>query len=205
MSGRDLAALTLGLMEGSDQNYLRARINQVAEFGHGFRRLGLPIQWPPGSNGIYLDGRSFLEGIVDQIYFPSQSICATIYEKYGIRPVEIGLSLAGRGLDGLKVIPDKDLVRFTVPRRVYTAEHFAFILEALEELFSQRDQIPGLVYEQEGLGNGHFTSRFRPVDRLEMKRSRREVLKYFGTPLKTFEQVYLPPNARRAYSFPPEV
>jgi tryptophanase len=164
MSGRDLAALTQGLIEGKEQNYLSSRIAQVEELGNGFRRLGFPIQWPPGSNGIYLDARGFLEDI-DPIFFPAQRICTEIYLRYGIRPVEIGLSLAGRGHDGIKKIPLKDLVRFTIPRRVFSGDHINYILACLEQLHEGRENIGGLVYQQEGSGNGHFTSTFRPVAR----------------------------------------
>jgi tryptophanase len=194
MSGRDLAAFTQGLKEGSNQEHLRQRINQVTEFGNGFRRLGLPIQWPPGSNGIFLDAREFLPH-VDKNFFPAQRLCAEIYWRYGIRPVEIGLSLVGRDEAGIKNIPAKDFVRFTVPRRVYAKEHLEFTLEALSELYSVRDEIGGLIYKKEGLGNGHFTSSFETVPIKDIPKLLPAVLKDFNTPKKTYQQTYFPPNA----------
>ncbi|MFH2034338.1 MAG: tryptophanase [Candidatus Margulisiibacteriota bacterium] len=195
MSGRDLAALKQGLIEGSEFEYLRSRINQVTELGNGFRRLGLPIQWPPGSNGVFLDGRKFLDH-VNHLFFPAQRICAEIYRRYGIRPVEIGLSLAGRGADGKRIIPDLDLVRFTVPRRVYTGEHMAFVLSALETLYQDRGNIGGLMFDKEGMGNGHFTSTFKLVSPGEIPQLLPEVERYFSAPLRVYDQSYLPPNAR---------
>jgi len=197
MSGRDLAAFTQGLKEGSRQEHLRQRINQVTEFGNGFRRLGLPIQWPPGSNGIFLDAREFLPH-VDKNFFPAQRLCAEIYWRYGIRPVEIGLSLVGRDGAGIKSIPAKDFVRFTVPRRVYTKEHIDFTLEALANLYAVRDEIGGLVYKKEGLGNGHFTSTFEMVATTDIPKLLPGVLDYFNTPKATYKQVYFPPNAQLA-------
>ncbi|MCX6798275.1 MAG: tryptophanase [Candidatus Falkowbacteria bacterium] len=194
MSGRDLAALALGLKEGSNQEHLRQRINQVTEFGNGFRRLGLPIQWPPGSNGIFLDAREFLPHI-NKNFFPAQRLCVEIYREYGIRPVEIGLSLVGRNEDGIKNIPAKDFVRFTVPRRVYTDAHLQFTIEALSDLHKNRDNIGGLIYKKEGLGNGHFTSTFDLVNVEDIPRLSPEVERYFSTPNKTYEGKYLPPNA----------
>lgn len=196
MSGRDLAALTVGLQEGMEESHLKARINQVAEFGHGFRRLGFPIQWPPGSNGIYMDGRAFLNE-VDPLFFPAQRICAEIYWRYGIRPVEIGLSLAGRDNSGMRVFPEKDLIRFTIPRRTFTKDHMDFVLEALAQLFSERKNIGGLILEEEGEGNGHFTNIFRPVSRDEIPANRKAVKAFFAQPLKTYSSGYLPPNARQ--------
>jgi len=194
MSGRDLAAFTQGLQEGSRQEHLRQRINQVTEFGNGFRRLGLPIQWPPGSNGIFLDAREFLPHI-DKNFFPAQRLCAEIYWRYGIRPVEIGLSLVGRDETGIKSIPAKDFVRFTVPRRVYTKEHLDFTLEALSNLYAIREEIGGLVYKKEGLGNGHFTSTFDMVAVDDIPKLLPAVLKDFKTPKQTYKQTYFPPNA----------
>ncbi len=198
LSGRDLAALGQGLEEGINEDYLRSRINQVTELGNGFRRLGIPIQWPPGSNGIYMDARKFLPE-VDPLFFPAQRLCTEIYIRYGIRPVEIGLSLAGRDANGIKVIPPTDLVRFTIPRRVLTGDHMAYILACLEELYDLRDRIGGLVYDKEGLGNGHFTSTFLPVSRYQISRLRGEVKEYFSRPLATYASDYLPPNARKVY------
>ena len=195
MSGRDLAALTVGLKEGMEQEYLRARVNQVEEFGNGFRRLGFPIQWPAGSNGIYLDARGFM-GDLDPLFFPGQRLCTEIYLRFGIRPVEIGLSLAGRDNMGIKVVPNMDLVRFTIPRRVLSGDHMAFILDRLGELHDAREEIGGLVYEKEGLGNGHFTSTFKPVSREEIPGLRPGVIEYFNTPRNTYSVNYLPPNAQ---------
>ena len=194
MSGRDLAALALGLREGLAEDYLRSRINQVEEFGNGFRRLGFPIQWPPGSNGIFLDARGFLSH-VDPRFFPAQRLCAEIYERYGIRPVEIGLSLAGRDENGVKIMPPTDLVRFTVPRRVFSSDHLDFILGALNELYDERENIGGMVYNVEGLGNGHFTSTFTRVNLQEIPALVSDVEKDFNTPKLTLSGGYLPPNA----------
>ncbi|MCX5750638.1 MAG: tryptophanase [Candidatus Saganbacteria bacterium] len=197
MSGRDLAALTVGLQEGQDQEYLRARINQVAELGNGFRRLGIPTQWPTGSNGVFVDARQFLDH-VHELFFPAQRLCAEIYHRYGIRPVEIGLSLHGRDKKGIKVLPGLDLVRFTVPRRTFTGDHIAYILWALEELAGKRDEIGGLVYNVEGGGNGHFTSTFKPVSVAEIPGLEIGVRRYFfDVPRPPFSSIYLPPNARK--------
>lgn len=193
MSGRDLAALEQGLKEGREESHLRQRINQVAEFGNQLKRLGIPIQWPTGSHGVFLDARKFLPHI-DKNFFPAQRLCAEIYRRYGIRPVEIGLSMVGRDINGIKIIPATDLVRFTVPRRVYTGEHLRFIAEALADMFEHREKIGGLMYDREGTGNGHFTSTFKMVEPKQIPILRDEVLKDFMTPKTTYKDNYLPPN-----------
>ena len=194
MSGRDLAAFTQGLIEGSDPEHLRQRINQVTEFGNGFRRRGLPIQWPPGSNGIFLDAREFLPH-VDPNFFPAQRLCVEFYKEFGIRAVEIGLSLVGRNEEGIKNIPRKDFVRFTVPRRVMTDAHLNFTLEMVAKLYAKRDSIGGLMYDEEGLGNGHFTSTFKMVAVEDIPLRRILVKQDFDTPNLVYNNPFLPPNA----------
>lgn len=194
MSGRDLAALTQGLLEGIDEDYLRARINQVTELGNELRRWGIPIQWPAGSNGIFVDGRLFFPQIHPML-FPAQSLCAHMYLYYGIRPVEIGLSLAGRDAEGYKVIPVNDLARFTIPRRVFSGDHMALVVEALVGLFNMQNQIGGLTYEEEGAGNGHFTSTFRLIPFDQMSAMLPSVEAYFKQAKHTYAVNYLPPNA----------
>ena len=193
MSGRDLAAMTQGLQEGCRVDHLQQRINQVTEFGNDLKRLGIPIQWPTGSHGVFVDARKFLPHI-DPHFFPAQSLCAEIYLRYGIRPVEIGLSLVGRDERGIKNFPTTDLVRFTVPRRVFTGDHLNFAVEALAEMFEHRAKIGGLIYDKEGLGNGHFTSTFKKVPSQWIPALIDKVRTDFRTPKMTYEQNYLPPN-----------
>lgn len=185
MSGRDLAALTQGLQEGINYKHLRARINQITELGNGFRRLGIPIQWPAGSNGVFVDARKFLPNIPWSL-FPAQSLCIALYERYGIRAVEIGLSLSPRNSEGFKKIPENDFVRLTIPRRVYSQEHLNYVLWAFEDLAKKKDSIPGLFYEEggEGDGNGHFTSKFRVIPPHLFAEIAIAAEEYFKLPLK---------------------
>ena len=37
-----------------------------------------------------------------------------------------------------------ELVRLTLPRRVYTEEHLTYVASVIEEVYSRRDEIPGL-------------------------------------------------------------
>jgi tryptophanase len=165
----------------------------VAEFGNALKRLGIPIQWPTGSHGVFVDARKFLPHI-DKHFFPAQSLCAETYLRYGIRPVEIGLSLAGRDGKGIKIIPATDLVRFTVASRVLTSDHLNFAVEALAETYEHKEQIGGLIYNKEGLGNSHFTSTFEEVTPQQIPELMDMVLTDFRTPKMTYAQSYLPPN-----------
>jgi tyrosine phenol-lyase len=59
--------------------------------------------------------------------------------------------------------PALELVRLTLPRRVYTQAHMDVVAESVVRVFENRDQIKGLkmVYEPEYLR--FFQARFAPL------------------------------------------
>jgi tyrosine phenol-lyase len=59
--------------------------------------------------------------------------------------------------------PNLELVRLTVPRRVYTQAHMDVVAESVAEVWDQRDTVGGLemVYEPSDLR--FFQARFAPV------------------------------------------
>jgi len=56
-----------------------------------------------------------------------------------------------------------ELVRLTIPRRVYTQEHLAYVADVVTGVFERRDQVPGLrmTYEPEHLR--FFQARFEAL------------------------------------------
>ncbi len=59
--------------------------------------------------------------------------------------------------------PLLELVRLTIPRRVYTQAHMDVVAEAVIDVYDRRDEIRGLkmVYEPEYLR--FFQARFEPI------------------------------------------
>jgi tyrosine phenol-lyase len=59
--------------------------------------------------------------------------------------------------------PALELVRLTIPRRVYTNDHMSLVAEGIVRVFERRESIRGLrfVYEPERLR--FFQGRFEPV------------------------------------------
>jgi tyrosine phenol-lyase len=59
--------------------------------------------------------------------------------------------------------PALELVRLTIPRRVYTQAHMDVVAQAVVDVYSRRDEIRGLrmVYEPEYLR--FFQARFEPI------------------------------------------
>jgi tyrosine phenol-lyase len=123
---------------------------------------GIPIVKPIGGHGIFVDAKKFLPHI-KQDQFPAQTLAAAIYADSGVRTMERGVVSAGRKANGENYYPKLELVRFTIPRRVYTQAHMDVIAESTARVFEQRKKIKGLemVYEPKYLR--FFQARFKPL------------------------------------------
>ena len=164
LAGRDLAAMAQGLKEVLDEDYLNYRIASTNYLGQGLKDLGVPIVTPPGGHAIFVDGRAFLDHIAPED-LPGQSLSCALYEKGGIRTVEIGQVMFGRTDEatGKEVAAPMDLVRLAIPRRVYTQSHVDFVLEVFEELIRDKEQLRGLAFAEQAPFLRHFTAKFRPL------------------------------------------
>jgi tryptophanase len=113
---------------------------------------------------VYVDARRFAPHI-PQPQFPAQALCAAIYLDGGVRTAEIGgVAFACQDPQtGEWTFPELELVRLTLPRRVYTQSHLDYVVRVLADLWQNRDQIRGLniVFQTKFLR--HFTARFELV------------------------------------------
>ena len=142
---------------------MAARIGQVRYLGHKLEDAGVPIVEPIGSHAIFIDARRFLPH-VDQDDYPAQTLAAELFIEAGIRTMERGNVSAGRSpITGKNRHPKLELVRLTIPRRVYTQAHMDVVAEAVNDVYARRDEIRGLkmVYEPEYLR--FFQARFEPL------------------------------------------
>lgn len=149
LAGRDLEAMARGIEESVDDDHIRARVGQVEYLGRKLTDWGVPIVSPIGGHAVFLDARRFYPHI-PQDQFPAQTLAANIYIEAGVRTMERGILSAGRDPEtGDHRYPKLELVRVTIPRRVYTQAHMDVTAEAIEEVWWNRDQARGLrlVYE----------------------------------------------------------
>ncbi len=158
LAGRDLAAIAQGLEEVLDERYLAHRIGQVREFGECLQRAGIPIVLPVGGHAVYLDACQFLPHIPRE-EFPAQALTCALYLEGGIRGVEIGSLMFGA--DGK--LPELELVRLAVPRRVYTKSHLDHVVEVCTRLYRERESIHGLTLTYQAPVLRHFTARLEPI------------------------------------------
>jgi len=165
LAGRDLEAVAQGLEEILDENYLYYRIKSTEYLGNKLLDAGIPIIEPPGGHAIYVDAKRFLPNISSD-QFPGQSIVCELYIVGGVRAVEIGSVMFGKYDDaGLIISPPMELVRFAIPRRVYTQSHIDYVAEVVIEVFNNRDNLKGYQFTYEAPMLRHFTARFKPIEK----------------------------------------
>jgi tyrosine phenol-lyase len=159
LAGRDMEAMAIGIHESVSDDHIRARVGQVIYLGEQMMRYGVPIVQPIGGHGIFVDAKKFLAHI-PQDHFPAQTLAAEIYLDSGVRTMERGIVSAGRKPNGENYHPKLELVRFTIPRRVYTQAHMDVIAESAARVYERRNRITGLkmVYEPKYLR--FFQARF---------------------------------------------
>ena len=163
LAGRDMEAIARGIYEMVDDDYIAHRIAQVRYLGDQLAAAGVPIVTPIGGHAVFIDARRFLPHL-DQEQYPAQSLAAALYVESGVRAMERGVVSAGRDpVTGANRHPSLELVRLTIPRRVYTDRHMDVVAWAVRSLYERRGEIAGLdlVYEPPSLR--FFTARFAPL------------------------------------------
>jgi tyrosine phenol-lyase len=158
IAGHDMEALAQGIRESTDEKLVRHYLSQSAYLGELLLDRGVPIVVPIGAHAVFLDAKRFLPH-VPQDEFPAQALAAAVYVAGGVRTMERGIVSGQHGdepYDGL------ELVRLTLPRRVYTQEHLAYVADVVADVYARREQVLGLrmVYEPEHLR--FFQARFEP-------------------------------------------
>ena len=163
LAGRDMEAMAVGIHEMIDDAYISHRVLQVRALGERLIAHGVPIVLPVGGHGVFLDARRFLPHL-EQEQLPSQALAAALYVQGGVRAMERGVVSAGRDpVSGENHHPKLELVRLTVPRRVYTESHMDVVAESVTELYERRAEIPGLRFVHEPKRLRFFTARFEPL------------------------------------------
>jgi tyrosine phenol-lyase len=160
LAGRDMEAMAVGITESVSDQHIKARVGQVQYLGKQLLDAGVPIVKPVGTHGVFLNAKLFLPH-VPQSDFPAQALAAEIYEDSGVRTMERGVVSAGRNQQtGDHNYPKLELVRLTIPRRVYTQAHMDVVAESVIDVFNRREEIQGLemVYEPQYLR--FFQARF---------------------------------------------
>jgi tyrosine phenol-lyase len=163
LAGRDMEAMAIGIKEAVDYAYIAHRVEQVAYLGDRLIEAGVPVVQPIGGHAVFLDARLFLSHLT-QDQLPAQTLAAHLYIESGVRSMERGIVSAGRDKKtGEHHRPKLELVRLTIPRRVYTYAHMDVVADAVIELYQNRSTITGLEFVYEPPMLRFFNARFNPL------------------------------------------
>ncbi len=163
LTGRDLEAIAVGLLEALDYDYQVYRHATVTYLGDRLIDRGIPIVRPVGGHAVFCDAREFLPHI-PPLEYPGIGLVNALYIAGGIRAVELGSLMFGKfDAQGREIPAPLELVRLAFPRRVYTQSHFDYLIEVIDEVWANRQRIPGyrLTYQADFLR--HFTCHLEPV------------------------------------------
>ena len=132
----------------------------------------MPVVQPIGGHAVYIDGRAFAPHLPPE-QFPAQALTIALYREGGIRAVEIGGVMFGRPdpqRPGRKMLPDLDLVRLAVRRRVYTNTHLEYVAEVAVRLHREPQALRGVRIVRQAPVLRHFTARFELIRIVGRKR-----------------------------------
>ena len=163
LAGRDMEAMAIGIGESVEEAHIRTRIGQVHYLGNKLLEAGIPVVRPIGGHAVFLDAAKMLDHL-SRAEFPAQALAAALYADSGIRAMERGAVSAGRDpVTGANRFPALELLRLTIPRRVYTQAHMDVTAESVIAVNARRERVRGLSFTSEPEYLRFFQARFTPV------------------------------------------
>ncbi len=163
LGGRDLEALSIGLYEGIDEDYLKYRNGQMEYFAAKLDDAGIAYQAPVGGHGLFIDAKAMLPHI-PYYEFPGHALAVQLYIEAGIRTCDIGSFMLGNDPDTKEQLEaDFEFTRFAIPRRVYTQAHIDIMVDALIRIKENAGDVPGYRITWEPPILRHFQAHLEPI------------------------------------------
>jgi tryptophanase len=157
LAGRDLEAIAQGLDEVLDESYLAYRFAASAYLGRALEKVGFTIVNPPAAHAVYVDAGAACPKLRHED-LPGQSLACAFYLAGGIRTCEIGDLMFG------SAEPTRtQLVRFALPRRVYTQSHVDYVGSVAEDVALARERLPAMRITEQAPSLRHFSARMVPA------------------------------------------
>lgn len=135
LAGRDLEFIAQGIREMTDEAYLDHRIGQIKKLHDHLSRAGVPVLAPPGGHAVLLDAEAFLPHL-GRDEWPGHALASALFLEAGVRAMPIRTQLGPSG--------KREMVRLTLPRRVYSQSQLTAVAEAIIRLHRDCKAIPGI-------------------------------------------------------------
>jgi len=137
LASRDLAAMTVGLREAIDEDFLRYQISSLRFLAWALKERGVKTYEPVGGHGVVVITTT-------RRPYAAFALAGRIFLETGIRGGVFG--------------PD---LRFALPRRVYTLAHLAYVAEAIGKIYNQ--PLPRLKLVNRPPSFFNFFARFQEI------------------------------------------
>jgi tryptophanase len=156
LAGRDLEAIAQGLHEVLDESYLEYRFAASAYLERALVEAGFPVISPAAAHAVYVDAGRALPHLGPHD-LAGQSLACAMYLAGGIRTCEIGELMFGAASAA------RQLVRFALPRRVYTQSHMDYVGAVAVDVAAVRDRLPAMrITEGKDVRLRHFIASMQP-------------------------------------------
>lgn len=157
LAGRDLEALAQGLHEVLDEAYLAYRFAASQYLARCLSDAGFEVVTPAAAHAVYVDASASLPHLGPHD-LPGQSLACAMYLAGGVRTCEIGELMFGRASSA------RQLVRFALPRRVYTQSHVDYVGAVAVNVAEVRSKLPALrITSGADVRLRHFVAHLAPV------------------------------------------
>jgi tryptophanase len=146
LSGRDLEATAVGLLEGINDYYLQDRQRQIDRFAEELRKRDIPIYEPPGCF-VFIDAGKCLPHL-KPIEGPATSLACQAYIEggVGITPFDSLHRAREDSKDPLNEsklgLSPFELIRCAIPRRVFTDAHLEVAADAIRKAVDWGERLP---------------------------------------------------------------
>lgn len=163
MSTKEVEAIAVGVREMTETDVAGASAEFVKYFVDRLVECGIPAVTPPGGLACHVDAHKFLPDLTSFEY-PAGALAAAVFLASGIRTMERGTVSMDRDQNGNELASDLELVRFAVPRRVYTMSHMEYAVDRISWLYKNRKLVKGLKFTEEPPVLRFFMGRMGALD-----------------------------------------
>lgn len=148
LSGRDLEALAVGIIEGVNDYYLEDRQRQCDVFANACKSRGVAIFEPDCTLGVWILADKCLPHI-PKYQGPGTALAVQVYIEGGVGLTSMDSLHRGRedkndptNTAKIQLAP-YELIRCAIPRRVYNDIHYEWVAESLAKAMTWGEKIPG--------------------------------------------------------------